>query len=87
MTLLMTPENRRWLPFVVQSLVNTSKEPVYPRVELILKIIIILLIIFRGFIKSKALLIANNKCFKTKIGQLALGLNSDGYDRSPACYH
>ena len=34
-------------------LVDTSKEPVCPRVELILKIIIILLIIFLGFIKSK----------------------------------
>ena len=34
-------------------LVHTSKEPVCPRVELILKIIIILLIIFLGFIKSK----------------------------------
>ena len=34
-------------------LVLTSKEPVCPRVELILKIIIILLIIFLGFIKSK----------------------------------
>ena len=33
--------------------VVTSKEPVCPRVELILKIIIILLIIFLGFIKSK----------------------------------
>ena len=33
--------------------VNTSKEPVCPRVELIFKIIIILLIIFLGFIKSK----------------------------------
>ena len=32
---------------------TTSKEPVCPRVELILKIIIILLIIFLGFIKSK----------------------------------
>ena len=32
---------------------NTSKEPVCPRVELIFKIIIILLIIFLGFIKSK----------------------------------
>ena len=32
---------------------GTSKEPVCPRVELILKIIIILLIIFLGFIKSK----------------------------------
>ena len=31
----------------------TSKEPVCPRVELILKIIIIMLIIFLGFIKSK----------------------------------
>ena len=31
----------------------TSKEPVCPRVELILKITIILLIIFLGFIKSK----------------------------------
>ena len=34
-------------------IVATSKEPVCPRVELILKIIIILLIIFLGFIKSK----------------------------------
>ena len=34
-------------------IVVTSKEPVCPRVELILKIIIILLIIFIGFIKSK----------------------------------
>ena len=34
-------------------IVVTSKEPVCPRVELILKIIIILLIIFLGFIKSK----------------------------------
>ena len=33
--------------------IETSKEPVCPRVELILKIIIILLIIFLGFIKSK----------------------------------
>ena len=33
--------------------INTSKEPVCPRVELIFKIIIILLIIFLGFIKSK----------------------------------
>ena len=32
---------------------TTSEEPVCPRVELILKIIIILLIIFLGFIKSK----------------------------------
>ena len=32
---------------------KTSKEPVCPWVELILKIIIILLIIFLGFIKSK----------------------------------
>ena len=31
----------------------TRKEPVCPRVELILQIIIILLIIFLGFIKSK----------------------------------
>ena len=31
----------------------TSKEPVCPRVEIIFKIIIILLIIFLGFIKSK----------------------------------
>ena len=37
----------------VSILVVTSKEPVCPRVELILKIIIILLIIFLGFIKSK----------------------------------
>ena len=35
------------------SIVTTTKEPVCPRVELILKIIIILLIIFLGFIKSK----------------------------------
>ena len=34
-------------------IVNTSKEPVCPRVELIFRIIIILLIIFLGFIKSK----------------------------------
>ena len=34
-------------------IIDTSKEPVCPRVELILKIIIILLIIFLGFIKSK----------------------------------
>ena len=34
-------------------IIKTSKEPVCPRVELILKIIIILLIIFLGFIKSK----------------------------------
>ena len=33
--------------------IYTSKEPVCPRVELIFKIIIILLIIFLGFIKSK----------------------------------
>ena len=32
---------------------DNSKEPVCPRVELLLKIIIILLIIFLGFIKSK----------------------------------
>ena len=31
----------------------TSKEPVCPRVELIFKVIVILLIIFLGFIKSK----------------------------------
>ena len=37
----------------ISSIDNTSKEPVCPRVELILKIIIILLIIFLGFIKSK----------------------------------
>ena len=34
-------------------IVKTSKEPVCPRVEIIFKIIIILLIIFLGFIKSK----------------------------------
>ena len=34
-------------------IVHTSKEPVCPRVELILKIIIILLIIFLGFSKNK----------------------------------
>ena len=37
----------------IAPLLLTSKEPVCPRVELILKIIIILLIIFLGFIKSK----------------------------------
>ena len=37
----------------IVSVLYTSKEPVCPRVELILKIIIILLIIFLGFIKSK----------------------------------
>ena len=37
----------------VPLILDTSKEPVSPRVELILKIIIILLIIFLGFIKSK----------------------------------
>ena len=37
----------------LSQLIDTSKEPVCPRVELILKIIIILLIIFLGFIKSK----------------------------------
>ena len=36
-----------------ECIISTSKEPVCPRVELILKIIIILLIIFLGFIKSK----------------------------------
>ena len=41
--------NQQWQA----DLVDTSKEPVCPRVELILKIIIILLIIFLGFIKSK----------------------------------
>ena len=35
------------------SIGSISKEPVCPRVESILKIIIILLIIFLGFIKSK----------------------------------
>ena len=39
-------------PYVGLS-IFTSKEPLCPRVELILKIIIILLIIFLGFIKSK----------------------------------
>ena len=38
---------------LVPILFLTSQEPVCPRVELILKIIIILLIIFLGFIKSK----------------------------------
>ena len=38
---------------IKEPLYITSKEPVCPRVELILKIIIILLIIFLGFIKSK----------------------------------
>ena len=39
--------------FLQPCVLLTSKEPVCPRVELILKIIIILLIIFLGFIKSK----------------------------------
>ena len=38
---------------IMVDFIFTSKEPVCPRVELILKIIIILLIIFLGFIKSK----------------------------------
>ena len=38
---------------IIHTVVITSKEPVCPRVELILKIIIIFLIIFLGFIKSK----------------------------------
>ena len=38
---------------ILVALEETSKEPVCPRVELIFKIIIILLIIFLGFIKSK----------------------------------
>ena len=38
---------------VYMLVVLTSKEPVCPRVELILKIIIILLIIFLGFSKNK----------------------------------
>ena len=41
-----------WRNYVIM-IIDTSKEPVCPRVELILKIIIILLIIFLGFIKSK----------------------------------
>ena len=40
-------------PMNMARLGNTSKEPVCPRVELIFKIIIMLLIIFLGFIKSK----------------------------------
>ena len=45
---------KKWLSRQFYSLIIvTSKEPVCPRVELILKIIIILLIIFLGFIKSK----------------------------------
>ena len=40
-------------PFMSTPLDITSREPVCPRVELIFKIIIILLIIFLGFIKSK----------------------------------
>ena len=40
-------------PISTTNLVATSKEPVCPRVELLFKIIIILLIIFLGFIKSK----------------------------------
>ena len=39
--------------FCTVHIVYTSKEPVCPRVELILKIIIILIIIFLGFTKSK----------------------------------
>ena len=41
------------LHIVMCAIFTTSKEPVCPRVELILKIIIILLIIFLGIIKSK----------------------------------
>ena len=40
-------------PYFSRCVFLTSKEPVFPRVELIFKIIIILLIIFLGFIKSK----------------------------------
>ena len=47
------PEFARKEPNLHCDVVHTSKEPVCPRVELILKIIIILLIIFLGFIKSK----------------------------------
>ena len=46
-------------------LVYTSKEPVCPRVELILKIIIILLIIFLGFIKSKQIFLGFIKSKQT----------------------
>ena len=49
-------QSHRWSPRMKKLdffLAVTSKEPVCPRVELILKIIIILLIIFLGFIKSK----------------------------------
>ena len=42
--------NVKWYIVAINT---TSKEPVCPRVELIFKIIIILLIIFLGFIKSK----------------------------------
>ena len=44
---------KAWYVLSRPAIGNTSKEPVCPRVELILKIIIILLIIFLGFIKSK----------------------------------
>ena len=43
----------RYVVLAATCIVATSKEPVCPRVELILKIIIIVLIIFLGFIKSK----------------------------------
>ena len=51
-TCQITQNNRKFNP-TDSDFISTSKEPVCPRVELILKIIIILLIIFLGFIKSK----------------------------------
>ena len=51
--------------FNIGLLVNTSKEPVCPWVELILKIIIILLIIFLGFIKSKQIFLGFIKSKQT----------------------
>ena len=50
---LVSRVSKHLIEFIAIYSVGTSKEPVCPRVELILKIIIILLIIFLGFIKSK----------------------------------
>ena len=49
----MTTRDMFYTHKYVLHIVLTSKEPVCPRVELIFKIIIILLIIFLGFNKSK----------------------------------
>ena len=52
--IVITTTNQLYIIYKASpALYVTSKEPVCPRVELIFKIIIILLIIFLGFIKSK----------------------------------